>query len=262
VLALGVEAGAERQRAGAALRELAWPFAAGFATEQAAQVLELIEGSLHDSARSLPVPSSWLVGADGRLLALYLGRVDPEQVVRDLGLADLSDAERRDAAVPFPGRWIAAPPAPVDDLVASRLASHGLDRAAAEYGLPQVETRELTTATFELGLAQARQRQGRLDEAIGHYRKALTVDPALFEAARGLALALHSKGDYTAARAAYGRALTLEPADATTRCNLGLVLLALGEVEGARRELEALRSLSSDLATTLAERIRMVEGGR
>jgi tetratricopeptide (TPR) repeat protein len=262
VLALSVEQGDDRERARAALRELDWPFAAACATPEAIQILELTVGALHDSALSLPVPSSFLVDPKGQLSAVYLGRVDSAVVVADTRLAQLDPTARLHASVPFSGRWIAPPRADLANRVAARLAEHGLERAAAEYGLLEVETRELTALDFKLELAQALYDEGRVDESINYFRAVLAIDPSHFLAARGLARALHQRGALPEALEAYRRAVALEPTDALTRCNLGLLFLALSDLESAQRELATLRPLDAALAETLSQKIELYQSMR
>jgi tetratricopeptide (TPR) repeat protein len=256
VVALCVDEGDARARARAELAELDWPFGSGVASEEALAILEIVEDVLHDDARGLSLPAAFLVDAAGRLSATYAGRLEPERVLADLGLSELTSEARRDAAVPFAGRWVGPLPEPLERDVAARLSAHGLERPAAEYRLASVEVRELSRARHLYEQGVAAHRQARLAEAIGHYRRALESDPGYALAAQDLAVALHQQGELVSARAAYEHALQLEPGHARTRCNLGYLLLDLGDVAGARSELQGLRALQSEFAATLDARIR------
>jgi len=256
ILALSTDADqAARERAVAAWKETAWPFARAFVSEESLSVLELVQAALHDDAHGLTLPAAFLIDNTGRLVATYEGPFDPDQLRSDLSLFALGPEARRDACVPFPGRWIAPLPQPLDADVASRLIAHGLERPAAEYELARVEVREFSAASFEYEIGVARQRQGRLADAIQHYQRALATDPTYALAAQSLAAALHEHGENDAALAAYKAALKLDPAREQTRCNLGYLLLAMGNVEGAKNELRALRTLRSALADALEARI-------
>jgi Flp pilus assembly protein TadD len=142
-------------------------------------------------------------------------------------------------------------PAPLDAAVAARRSAHGLERAAAEYRLARVESSALSGADFQVELGLVRQRQGRGDEAVRHFREALAADPRHARAAQSLAMALHGLGQREQALAVYRRAVELDPRDAPTRANLGALLLDLNDVEGARAQLAALRELESELAPAL-----------
>jgi Flp pilus assembly protein TadD len=199
------------------------------------------------------------VDAKGELIAVYRGRVDPARIAADVAIAGLDPSARRHAAAPFPGRWIAPPPEKVHRAVAARLAQHGLERAAAEYALLEVETRQLSAVAFKVELANSLYERGRVEESIHHFRAALELDPSHFLATRGLARSLHHNGDLAEALEAYRRAVALEPTDALTRCNLGLLHLALSDLESAQREHATLKSLDAELANTLSEKIALFQ---
>ncbi len=234
-------------------------------------LVEQIEDGFEDSALLerfklvIRYTDAFLVDPGGRLVATYRGRLDPERLRQDLALCEsspekaLSPEARRDACVPFAGRWIAPPPGPFDEEVAARLAAHGLERPAAEYRLARVEVRAPSKARLEYEQGVTQHRAGRLVEAIAHYRRALEIDPGYATAAQDLAVALHQHGDQEAALVAYRQALKLDPRHAFTRCNLAYLFLARGDVASAKGELEALRTLKSALAATLEERIREFE---
>jgi Flp pilus assembly protein TadD len=122
--------------------------------------------------------------------------------------------------------------------------------------LAHIEVREFSAAAFEYDSGVARQRQGRLADAIGHYRRSLTADASHVLAAQSLAVALHQNGDFSAALVAYKEAIRLEPGHAQTRCNLGYLYIAMKNTEGAESELRALRALHSELADTLEAQIK------
>jgi tetratricopeptide (TPR) repeat protein len=225
VLAVLTDEAGQRERGLELLRGIGWPFSAGFASEEALLVLEQIQGALHDSHAGLLVPACFLISPRGELLAVYEGRFEPRRLLADLALAESEPAARRDAAVPFPGRWIAPPPEPAQAALASRLAAHGLERAAAEYRLARVEAATLSAADFHVELGLVRQRQGRLDDAARHFREALAADPG----------------------------------SARARASLGALLVGSGDLAGARVELEALRALQSELATELEQQIRAAQ---
>ncbi|MGD0261153.1 MAG: tetratricopeptide repeat protein [Verrucomicrobiota bacterium] len=75
--------------------------------------------------------------------------------------------------------------------------------------------------------------QGRLDEAIAHYQKALEIQPDYAYAHNNLGNALRQKGQVREALAHYRKALELQPDLAWAQCNLGAIFLQQGQVDEA-----------------------------
>lgn len=236
-----------------------WPFAQSTASEEALSVLELIDATLHDHALTLTLPTAFVVDATGRLVAIHSGELDAAQLVADAKLPDMDPAQRRDAALPFPGRWWAAPPEGPEPALSARMMAHGLTRAAGEYALVQFDLRERGASELHYQAGLARQRQERWDDAIAQFREALRLDPSHSASAQALAAALHRIGAWDDALAAYRTALGLEPAHERTRLNLGYLHIAREDLTAARAEVAALRELKSPLAASLEAQVRAAE---
>ncbi|HUR28724.1 MAG TPA: FG-GAP-like repeat-containing protein, partial [Planctomycetota bacterium] len=207
-IALSLDADeAARARAVVAWKESSWPFARAFVSEESARVLELVQAALHDDARGLVLPTTFLIDTSGKLVSTYSGPVDPGQLQEDLGLFALGPEARRDACAPFPGRWISKSAESLDKEVAARLRAHGLERPAGEYELVKLDVRQASAASIEFELAVARYGQKRFVEAARHFERALAADPRHVRAAQGLATTYHQLGDFPAALAAYKAAL-------------------------------------------------------
>src|SRR5262249_49158983 len=80
---------------------------------------------------------------------------------------------------------------------------------------------------------------GRLDEAIGHYRRVLDLDPLSAVTVSNTALALYAAGLHAEAAAMHRKALELAPQRAMSHAVLGLTLLAMGRRAEALAEVEA-----------------------
>ena len=92
----------------------------------------------------------------------------------------------------------------------------------------------------ELGNAYAA--KGSIDEAMEHYRMALTLKPHHAEAYNNLGLAYSSKGDTDSAIAYYQEALRLRPGSPSAHNNLGLAYSSKGDIDTAIEHFqEALR---------------------
>ena len=226
---------------GTRLADLDWPHAAADADEALLDALDALQQSVFERRHRLALPTSLLVDGGGHLLALYRGAVEPSVVAADAGLAQLSPEERRAAAVPFPGRWMAPPPQPDLARAARFLGEAGLDDLARVYDTLGFEVRSTTPARIQLEFGNARARAGQVAQAVEHFRAATELEPDLQVAWSSLATALHETGRVDEAIEAYVRALDLDGRDTAARYNLALALAARGDAEGAARELETLR---------------------
>jgi len=97
-------------------------------------------------------------------------------------------------------------------------------------------------------LAAALAARGRMDDAIAHYERALILKPDYAEAHNNLAAALAALGRMDEAVAHYQRALTLKPDYAEAYNNLGLALAAKGRTDEAVAQYERAVTLNPDYA--------------
>ncbi|HTS17363.1 MAG TPA: tetratricopeptide repeat protein [Verrucomicrobiae bacterium] len=79
---------------------------------------------------------------------------------------------------------------------------------------------------------------GRVDEAIGHYRKALAVNPEAAEAHVDLGVALIAAGRESEAVGEFEQAIRIKPDLAGAHVNLGLLLVRAGKTEEAIGQFE------------------------
>src|SRR5579872_5691969 len=118
------------------------------------------------------------------------------------------------------------------------------DLATAETKLKKVLEDEDQATSYRAwyDLAYVERGLGKNTEAIADYRKALELNPDLFEAQLHLGLILAKTGDTTGAEAALKKATTLKPqSDAAN--NLARAWLGLAELQKKDRPAEALLSL-------------------
>jgi tetratricopeptide (TPR) repeat protein len=83
----------------------------------------------------------------------------------------------------------------------------------------------------DLGLALYEKR--RSDEAIGHYEKAVKLDPHYFMAINNFGAALAERGRFEEAIARYRQALALVPGDMGTHCNMAAALISVRRFDEA-----------------------------
>lgn len=107
-------------------------------------------------------------------------------------------------------------------------------------------TPENSLALNALGLALFN--QGKLDEAVQHYQRALQFEPENVECQNNLGAALFSQGKLDEAIQHYEQALQVNPNYAQAHYNLGLVLAARGNLPGAIQHFESAIQLDPDYA--------------
>ena len=104
--------------------------------------------------------------------------------------------------------------------------------AAVFVNRPMLSTDLMRTIT-EHNLGAALQSEQRPDDAIAHYRRAITIRPDYAPAYNNMGAALRSKGQLPEAVASYERALALRPDYPEAHYNLANALLDRGELDQA-----------------------------
>jgi len=133
-----------------------------------------------------------------------------------------------------------------DNFVARDNYGHGLlgqgrvEEAIVQYQRALVFNPDYPKAHFNMGLALYL--TGKTDQAVAEYHKALSIDPQHGPTNNNLGLILLDQGKYEEARAHFLVAAQASPQDPGPPLNLGLVYFGTGRLEEARRQFsEALR---------------------
>ena len=115
----------------------------------------------------------------------------------------------------------------------------------AEAAPPAAKPPAARSSSFEsLASAAAKAKEeGRLDEAVGLYRRALRAKPSWLEGRWALATLLYDLDRFPEARDEFQRLTQARPADGQARALLGLCRARLGEREAALQDLMKARSL-------------------
>ncbi len=177
---------AGRKKAATILKKLGFPFRAYDAAPEAFRALDILQRSTLDLWETLPVPSSFLVDENGYVVAIYKGPVTEETLYKDLALTKLSPAERRMAAIPYPGIWSHDPPTPDPLRVSSQFVDHDLVEEGLAYLLKATEMdRRLRADRFSNStfadryfvMATLLRAQSEEERAIATYRQAQKLNP-------------------------------------------------------------------------------------
>lgn len=149
---------------------------------------------------------------------------------------------------------VTAPAPPKTETVAA--TSRTTNRVAPARGATQLvsepvtkpESNHLHAAQLALQAGQQAQRDRRLADAAQAYRRAIALEPGMFEAHYCLGLAAYELRDFSAASQAWATALRLRSSSADTRYNYALSLKAEAKYAQAITELERLVTLHPDEA--------------
>jgi Flp pilus assembly protein TadD/peroxiredoxin len=240
----------------AILSKLAYPFVSGSASRSLVMALDVLQRTILDRQRPLPIPCSFLIDQNGQLAIIYKGPTSVEQLLADLGTLDMEPQQLRDIAVPFAGRWETPPAATDPQRIAVALYDADLLDMAVQYtrqmgtflteGLGQkymaepVRNRKLTDSHAFRGVIHME--QNRLDDAVSAFTAALETSPRDLRSHMRLGEAFVKKGRLGRAAEHLATAVSIVPDDPILRYDLAMALTGLGrQGEANQHYREALR---------------------
>jgi len=229
-------------------------------SEDVAAIYNIVFSQIFDRHRDLILPTSFLIDANGDIVKVYQGPINPEHVEKDFRSIPTTDAERLSRALPFPtaghtlefGRNYLSFGALfyqrgyLDQAEASFQQAFRDDPSSAEalYGIGSVylnqnknaAAREAFERTVKLqanypetlpdawnNLGVIATREERIDEAIQNFQKALQLNPHSLPALDNLANAYRLQKRWDEARNVLERALEFAPEDPEANYSLGMI---------------------------------------
>ena len=253
-----------------------------------AGLYNVIYRSLFDRHRDMVLPTSFLIDADGDIVRVYQGSVDPRQVEQDVRHMPQTTSERLARALPFPGvsdtyqfgrnylsfgtvffqrgyfdQAAESFRLALRDDPSSAEALYGIgsvylkqDKASEAHdcferaaNLPSGYPETRPNAFNNLGLLATR--EGRIEEAIVHFQEALRASPDHLVALENLGNAYRQQKRWDEARTTLERALTVEPRDAAVSYSLAMVYAQTGDTDRAYQYLQQALKLRPDYPEAL-----------
>ena len=243
ILAINVDEEAEdrHQKVAAVLDALQLPFSTGSGDEELVTQFDILQRSLLSRQRPLPIPSSFLLDAAGRLRIVYKGPVAIETLLSD---SELMTAERDsilNAAIPFGGKWLDSPGGSTPLHLALKYVEAGLNRAARDYLESLVEQRDrhpefVTSSVFNLYGALLLDDE-QLEAALEAFQASLQLDPQNRQAHIELGTLLARLGRGTDAVPHFDAVLRATPNDPELHYRRGVALLQSGKLSEAKSAL-------------------------
>ena len=132
--------------------QLAFPFPWGIASEELIRKLSLLHTLLINQPPPLSVPMSFLVDADGSLVALYFGNVTPDTILTDVEASREASVDPRSMAAPYRGIWGTPPRTLMLSAMARTFREEGFEEDYKHYRSLDVErlTRLYSAAANEV----------------------------------------------------------------------------------------------------------------
>ncbi len=183
-------------------------------------IYSLIYRYLYDRRRDLPLPCTFLLDSNGRIVKVYSGPVDPQEAVADARSIPTTPAERRAKALPFSGVLHDAQFTRNDFTYGVAMFQHGyLDQAAESFAQVVAARPDNAEAYYNLGTLNLR--RNRPADARQYLQKTLQLKPNYPEAWNNLGMLAGQQGQMAEAVTSFQQALALRPAYATALLNLG-----------------------------------------
>lgn len=270
----------------AANLQLSFPVLRG--SDDVSAIYNIVFRYIFDRHRDLPLPTSFLISAQGEIVKVYQGTVNIEAIDHDFRQIPQTSAERLAAALPFPG--ITA----ITDFPRNYLSFGSIffqrgyyEQAAAsfeqarrddpngaepEYGLGSVylqlgnddEARKcfeqatklqarypetLPNAWNNLGLLATR--AGQMDQAVEYFQQALKLSPAYLIALENLGNAYRRQRKWEDARQVLERAVVVDPQSPEANYSLGMVFAQMNDSDRAYDYLQRALKLRPDYPEAL-----------
>jgi Flp pilus assembly protein TadD/peroxiredoxin len=219
------------------------PFPILLATPEVAGIYNIVYRYMLDRHNDLPLPTSFLLDANGNIVKLYQGTFNAEDLMQDLASAPQTASDRIRKALPFPGTLYQDTFQRNAFTYGVAFFQHGfLDQAARSFQQVIAAKPDDPDAYYNLGTLYLR--RNSLAEAQKYLKQTVTLRPNYPEAWNNLGMIAAQQGETAEAVRNFQQSLQLRPGYATALLNLGNVYRRQGNVEEAEQLLN--RALASE----------------
>ena len=253
-------------------------------TQEVAGIYNIIYRYLFDRRRDLALPTSFLLNADGQIILVYQGAMNPERPEQHGNSILRTPADRMRRALPFEGTLHQDVFQRNDFTYGVAMFQRGyLEQAAASFQQVVAAKPQEPEAYYNLGtlylrkntLPDARRyleqtvklrpdypeawnnlgmvagQEGQTDEAIRNFKQSLFLRPGYVTALLNLGNLYRRQGAVEEAEKLLSRALQLEPDDPETNYSLGMLYARQDQLERASNYLEKAVNLRPDYPDAL-----------
>jgi len=228
------------------LDERGVPFDVALASARTVEKLELLHETLVNRKRTLALPTSLLVDADGRLVTLLRGPASVASIRESLELAALDPNARLRRLTQAGGAWIQRPQGTDLPVIGAWFKYHGFPEDSALFMAEAAGSQEDRAAAE----AERLRATGRIGEAEVLVRRVLDVEPRHVEGLATLGAIALQAGRADAAEDLLRQALDADPQRTSAWVNLSHALSVQGkqgEAADACRRAERLEPWNPDV---------------
>jgi len=202
------------------------------ASEDVGRSLAILYRHLFMNRQPLPLPTAFLLDAEGRVVKVYRGHIDASLILRDAARIEAPPAERLARALPFPGTLHSSAGGRNYLPYGQELLDQGLEAPAVVAFERAAQGSPTASTLYRLGTLLAK--SGQPAKARAAFERALAAQPTLSEASNDLGALLAQEGDLPAAIERFRAALSTTPDYPDALNNLGFSLLQTGRKDEAR----------------------------
>lgn len=231
------------------LNDIAFPFAAAAIDADQSGTLDLFHQAFLSLRRPLPLPSSFLTTADGRIAVIYRGPISIQQLIDDIEILDSTPQSIRDHSVPFSGKWHAKPFGSNPKRHATAFMRNGFVDPGAKYlekylfahlkkqgwGPPESWPDPKLLAELCDVLANFYRLQNEPNKVLGVYQIALNFYPEFIPSFMNLGKAMISQGKTNEGLRMLERANQLAPSDPIIASDLAIAYAMVGRRKSAEQ---------------------------
>ena len=231
------------------LERIEFPFRAGHATGDFVAKMEAVFYYLFNYRRPWGVPMSLLIDARGELAVVYIGAVEVDQLVKDVGQLKLGALEWLEASLPIQGQWLDQPRHPNLTALIQTLLNDGFVDDAVDF-IDRFEKVLAGDAEFSALLSNVAARlaeEGRTNEAKALLKRSISADADNAQAQLQLAKMYFEEGNAAMALRHSRRAVDLRPDSSAALFIVADLLKRERRFEEALTHLEKLIELQPQL---------------
>jgi tetratricopeptide (TPR) repeat protein len=215
------------------------------ATQDVAGIYNIVYRYLFDRRRDLALPTTFLVNADGMIVKVYQGPVNPGRIAADLKSVPGTAATRLERALPFEGMLYQDEFQRNDFTYGVAMFQRGyLEQAAASFEQVIVAKPQEPEAYYNLGTLYLR--KNALPDARRYLEQTMKLRPDYPEAWNNLGMVAGQEGQTDEAIRNFQQSLSLRPGYVTAMLNLGNLYRRQGAVDEAEKLLNRALELEPD----------------